>query len=41
VYDTAFKGFDLGSAGAIGALWMLILSILVVGYVWLSERRSA
>ncbi|BCJ34531.1 ABC transporter permease [Actinocatenispora thailandica] len=41
VYDTAFKGFDLGSAGAIGALWMLILSVLVVGYVWLSERRSA
>ncbi|GAA4208670.1 carbohydrate ABC transporter permease [Actinocatenispora rupis] len=41
VYDTAFKGFDLGGAGAIGALWMLILSVFVVGYVWLSERRSA
>jgi len=38
VYDTAFKGFDLGRAGALGALWMVLLSILVVGYVWASER---
>lgn len=39
VYDTAFKGFDLGKAGALGALWMVLLSVLVVGYVWASERR--
>lgn len=38
VYDTAFKGFDLGRAGALGLLWMLMLSVLVVAYVWLSER---
>jgi multiple sugar transport system permease protein len=38
VYDTAFKGFDLGRAGAIGALWMVLLTVLVVGYVWASER---
>ncbi len=38
VYDTAFKGFDLGRAGAIGALWMVLLSVLVVVYVWASER---
>jgi multiple sugar transport system permease protein len=38
VYDTAFKGFDLGRAGAIGALWMVLLTVLVVAYVWASER---
>ncbi|MEU0152108.1 carbohydrate ABC transporter permease [Micromonospora fulviviridis] len=38
VYDTAFKGFDLGRAGALGALWLALLSILVVLYVWASER---
>lgn len=38
VYDTAFRGFDLGHAGALGLLWMILLSGLVVAYVWLSER---
>ena len=38
VYDTAFKGYDLGHAGALGILWMALLTVLVVLYVWLSER---
>ena len=38
VYDTAFKAFDLGRAGAMGALWMVVLSVLVVVYIRLSER---
>jgi multiple sugar transport system permease protein len=40
VYDTAFKGFDLGRAGALGALWMLLLSVLVVFYVRVAEREE-
>jgi multiple sugar transport system permease protein len=38
VYETAFKGFDLGQAGALGALWMLLLSVLVIIYVRVAER---
>ncbi len=38
VYDTAFKGYDLGHAGALGLLWMGRLLILVVVYVRFSER---
>ncbi|MDJ0333657.1 sugar ABC transporter permease [Salinibacterium sp. G-O1] len=38
VYDTAFKGYDLGHAGALGLIWMLMLTVLVVIYVWMSER---
>ncbi len=38
VYTTAFKGFNLGRAGALGALWMVLLLVLVVVYVRLSER---
>jgi multiple sugar transport system permease protein len=38
VYDTAFKGYDLGHAGALGLLWMALLMILVVVYVTFSER---
>lgn len=38
VYDAAFKGYDLGHAGALGLVWMLLLTVLVVAYVWLSER---
>lgn len=38
VYQTAFQGFDLGRAGAIGLLWMLILLVFVVIYVRYSER---
>lgn len=38
VYETAFQGYDLGRAGALGLLWMAILSVLVVAYVYFSER---
>lgn len=38
VYETAFTGFDLGHAGAIGLLWMVLLLGLVVVYVRFSER---
>lgn len=38
VYETAFRGFDLGRAGALGLLWMVILLALVVVYVRFSER---
>jgi multiple sugar transport system permease protein len=38
VYNTAFKGFDLGKAGALGALWMVLLLVLVVVYLRVSER---
>ena len=38
VYETAFTGFDLGHAGAIGLLWMILLLGLVVVYVRFSER---
>jgi multiple sugar transport system permease protein len=38
VYETAFKGFDLGRAGALGALWMLVLLALVLVYVRFAER---
>lgn len=40
VYDTAFKGYDLGRAGAIGLLWMVLLSVLVVLYVKFSETEE-
>lgn len=40
VYDTAFKGFDLGRAGALGALWLVLLLVLVVVYVRLAEREE-
>lgn len=38
VYETAFHGFDLGKAGALGLLWLLLLMVLVVVYVRFSER---
>ena len=38
VYDTAFRGFDLGKAGALGLLWMVLLMALVVFYVRSAER---
>lgn len=41
VYDTAFKGYDLGQAGALGLLWMTLLLILVIVYVRFSERGEA
>ncbi|MEW1863765.1 MULTISPECIES: sugar ABC transporter permease [unclassified Streptomyces] len=41
LYQTAFTGFDVGRAGALGALWMVILLVLTAGYVWLSERGAS
>ncbi|WP_433058262.1 carbohydrate ABC transporter permease [Dactylosporangium sp. CS-033363] len=38
VYDTAFKAFDLGTASALGALWLVLILGLTVVYVRLSER---
>lgn len=38
VYSTAFDGFDLGHAGALGLLWMVLLMGLVVVYVRMSEK---
>ena len=38
VYETAFTGFDLGHAGALGLLWMVLLMGLVVVYVRFSEK---
>ena len=33
VYRTAFQKYDLGEAGAIGILWMALLSVIVVLYL--------
>lgn len=33
VYQTAFQSFDLGKAGALGILWMILLSAVVVVYL--------
>jgi multiple sugar transport system permease protein len=33
VYQTAFQAFDLGKAGALGILWMVLLSLVVVIYL--------
>jgi multiple sugar transport system permease protein len=33
VYQTAFQAFDLGKAGALGILWMLLLSLVVLVYL--------
>jgi multiple sugar transport system permease protein len=33
VYQTAFQAFDLGRAGALGILWMVLLSLVVVVYL--------
>jgi multiple sugar transport system permease protein len=33
VYQAAFQAFDLGKAGALGILWMLLLSLVVVVYL--------
>src|SRR5699024_12822488 len=41
LYDAAFKGYDLGKAGAIGVIWVVILMLLVVLYVKFSEPKEA
>jgi multiple sugar transport system permease protein len=38
VYDTAFHALDLGRAGAIGILWMVLLAGLVAVYLRLGAR---
>ena len=38
VYQTAFQAFDLGKAGALGILWMLLLSIVVIVYLRFGMR---
>jgi multiple sugar transport system permease protein len=40
VYQSAFKGFDLGHATALGGLWMLLLVVLVAVYLKASEREG-
>lgn len=37
VYETAFRSYDLGRAGALGLLWMLLLMVLVVVYIRFTE----
>jgi len=41
VYETAFRGYDLGKAGALGLLWMVLLMGLVVVYIRFTERGEA
>jgi len=36
VYQTAFQAWDLGKAGAIGLIWMVILTIFILVYLRLS-----
>jgi multiple sugar transport system permease protein len=40
VYETAFKGLNLGRASAIGLVWMVLLLLLVVVYVRMSDRET-
>jgi multiple sugar transport system permease protein len=40
VYNTAFQAYDLGHAGALGALWLVLHAIPVGFYVHRSERRE-
>ncbi|MEV6164856.1 sugar ABC transporter permease [Streptomyces sp. NPDC052052] len=40
VYQTAFKGFDIGRATALGGLWMLLLLLLVAVYLRTTERKG-
>lgn len=41
VYESAFQARDLGEAGAIGLLWMALLSIIVVVYLRFAVREEA
>lgn len=40
LYDAAFSSYNLGEAGAIGVLWIVLLMAMVVVYVHLSERSE-
>lgn len=41
VYETAFQAFDLGKASAIGLLWMVLLSVLVLVYLRFERQEDA
>lgn len=41
VYETAFHAFDLGYAGALGLLWMALLSVLVAVYLLIERNAEA
>lgn len=41
VYQSAFQSYDLGESGAIGLLWMGLLSFIVVFYIRLTVREEA
>jgi multiple sugar transport system permease protein len=41
VYLEAFKAYDLGKAGAIGILWMALLSLIVVAYLRFGVSEEA
>lgn len=38
MYRQAFESYNLGRAGALGLLWMIVLSVLAVAYFWITER---
>jgi multiple sugar transport system permease protein len=38
VYETAFRGLDLGKASAIGLLWMVLLLAIVAVYVRVADK---
>lgn len=40
LYDAAFSSYNLGEAGAIGLLWIILLMAMVIIYVQLSERSE-
>ncbi len=40
VYQAAFQSFDLGEAGAIGIVWMALLSVVVVVYLKYTVREE-
>lgn len=40
VYETAFKGFDLGKASAIGLIWLLLLLPIVTTYLRRTEAQK-
>lgn len=41
VYQEAFEAFDLGMAGAIGLLWMALLSVIVAVYLYFGFEKEA
>ena len=41
LYEQAFQAYDLGRAGAIGLVWTVLLSVIVVLYIRADQRRAA